>query len=66
MPELKRNFIDRAVEFVSPQRALERYGARVRIQAASGSLFRGSSTDRLRSDWVTSSQKDTTPFSWEL
>lgn len=66
MPELKRNFIDRAIEFVSPERAIQRYGARVRIEAASGSLFRGSSTDRLRSDWVTSNQKDTTPFAWEL
>ena len=66
MPKIQKNFIDKAIEFVAPQKALQRYGARVRIEAATGGLFRGSSTDRLRSDWATTSQKDTTPFAWEL
>lgn len=65
MAELQINRIDKAIEYVSPRWGLKRAEQRMRIELAA-SMFRGSSKDRLRSDWNTRSLKDTTPEAWEL
>ncbi len=57
------NFLDRAINFISPRRGLERQAARNRLELAS--RFRGSESSRLLSNWLTS-LFGATPEKWEL
>jgi len=62
---VKKNIIDKAIEAVSPSWGMRRAENRMRIALASN-LYRGASTDRLRSDWPVLLTKDNTPQSFEL
>ena len=47
---VKETWLDRAVAYVSPQRALARTNARVRHELAM--QFRGAEDSRLRAEWI--------------
>lgn len=63
--EIKPNILDRAIGFVSPAAGARRMLARTRLALAS-EYYRGSSSDRLRSDWGMGWLKRTTPPKYEL
>ena len=65
--QIKPNAIDRAINYVAPNWGLRRMDSRLRMELATGQLFRGSSNDRLRADWSLGNVgKDSTPLASEL
>lgn len=67
LPEIKPNFLDKAISFFSPTRGVERLRSRA-ILALTGNLFggyRGADTGRLRADWALGRTNTTAP-AWTL
>ncbi|MBW1778757.1 MAG: phage portal protein, partial [Deltaproteobacteria bacterium] len=60
---MKTNWVDRVVEWISPERALKRKAARAFLSMAT----RAASTSRLRNDWILPGQGESpTPSQWDL
>jgi len=57
------NFLDRVIEYISPNTALKRQAGRAKLAVVQ--QYRGSESNRLRGDWILG-QDDTTPSTYEL
>lgn len=58
------NFVDRAIAYFSPEKALKRGRARKQLELSS-TLYRGADHSRLFADWILG-KSSSTPDSWEL
>lgn len=58
------SFLDRAIAYIAPEKALRRQRARKQLELSS-TLYRGADSSRLLADWILG-QSNSTPDSWEL
>jgi len=63
LPEVRQNFLDRAIGWVSPKVGNQRMLERIRMALAL--QYKGASVGRLRSNWILG-EEDPTPDIWEL